>query len=285
MPHGAPGGRGVLLGGGGVERGGAVEERSQGGGGADVHRLGQPVMGLERAVVEHAAFAGRGQDDELVAELAADRAGVGHHRDRLDAQALEGAHVGQHHAVVARHRRAVVDVEAVGVLHQELAAAHDAEPRTHLVAELPLDVVEHLRQLAIRFHRLAEQVGDHLLVGGPVEQVALVPVADAQHLRAVGVVAAAAAPQLGRLHGGHQQLLGADRVLLLAHHLCDAPQHAQARRQPGIDAGRGLAHQPGTEHQPVRGDLRLGRGLLQGRQEAAGQAHRGAGSSAGAPGP
>ena len=48
-----------------------------------------------------------------------------------------------------------------------------------------------------------------------------------------------------------------ERVLLLAHDALDVLQHAQAERQPGIDAGAGLADQAGAQHQPVRDDLRL----------------------------
>ena len=232
------------------------------------------VVGLERLVVEHLALPGGSEDDELVAQLAADRAGVGAHRDRAHAEPLEGAQVGQHHAAVADHRARVVQVDAVGVLHQELAPAHHPEARAHLVAELPLDMVEHLRQLAVRLDGVAHDVGQHLLVGRPVQQVALVAVAQPQHLRTVILVAAALAPQVGGLDGRHQDLLRAGRVLLLAHDLLDAAQHPQAGRQPGVDAGGALPHQARAQHQPVRDDLRLGRVFLERGHEGAGQAHR-----------
>jgi hypothetical protein len=155
-------------------------------------------------------------------------------------------------------RARLVEVEAVGVLHQELAAAHHAEARADLVAELPLDVVERARQVAVALHRVAEDGGDHLLVGRAVEHLALVPVADAQHLRAVGVVAAALAPQVGRLDGRHQQLDRAGAVLLLAHDLLDLLEHPKAERQPGVDAGGGLADEAGAQHQLVADDLGVG---------------------------
>jgi hypothetical protein len=85
------------------------------------------------------------QHDELVGEVAADRPGVRPHGDRLDAHALEGAQVSDEHLVVGVPRAGLVEVEGIGVLHQELARAHHAEARAHLVAELPLDVVEVLR--------------------------------------------------------------------------------------------------------------------------------------------
>ena len=94
------------------------------------------------AVAEDLAFAGRGQNDELVRQVAADRAGVGHHRNGGEAEALEGAQVGGEHPVVGMARAGLIEVERIGVLHQELARAHDAEARPDLVAELPLDVIE-----------------------------------------------------------------------------------------------------------------------------------------------
>ena len=78
-------------------------------------------------------------------------------------------------------------------------------------------MVKYLRQFAVALHRLAEQVGDHLLVGRAVQHVALMAVPDAQHLRAVVVVAPALAPEFGRLDRRHQHFLRAGRVLLLAH--------------------------------------------------------------------
>ena len=103
-------------------------------------------------VAKHLALAGIGEDDELVAEIAADRPGIGDHRDRLQTHAREGAQVGDEHPVVGMARAVGVDVEGIGILHQEFAAAHHAEARTHLVAELPLDVIEIERQIAIRAH-------------------------------------------------------------------------------------------------------------------------------------
>ena len=199
---------------------------------------------------------------------------VGAHRDRLQAEPREGAEIGDEHAVVGLPRALEVEVEGIGVLHQELAAAHDAEARPHLVAELPLDVVEVERQVAVGAHVGAKDVGDHLLVGRPVEHVALVPVDDAQHLLAVVVVAAALAPEIGRLDRRHQHFERPCPVLLLAHDLLDLLQDAEAERQPGIDAGRLLAEHAGAQHQPVRDDLRFLRRLLQDGQEIAGEQHR-----------
>ena len=183
--------------------------------------------------------------------------------------------------VIALPRALLVEIEAVGVLHQELAAAHHAEAGAHLVAELPLDVVERARQIAVALGGIAEDGGDHLLVGRPEEHLALVPVRDPQHFRPIGVVAAGLAPQVGRLDGRHQQLDRAGPVLLLAHDLLDLAEHAMAQRQPGIDAGGGLPDQPGAQHQLVADDLGVGGRFLGDGQEVAGKAHRRSGEGVG----
>jgi hypothetical protein len=202
-----------------------------------------------------------------MAEIAANRPGIRAHRDRLEAHAGERAQIRDEHLVVGMLGALGIEVEAVIVLHQELAAAHDAKPRPHLVAELPLDVVEVFWQVAVALDRIADDRGDHLLVCRPVEHFAIVPVRDAQHLAAVILVPAALAPQLGRLDRRHQDFLRTRTVLLLAHDLFDPLQDAQPQGQPGIDAGRRLANHAGAQHQPMRDDLRLGRVLAQQRQE------------------
>ena len=96
---------------------------------------------------------------------------------------------------------------------------------------------------------------------------------DAQHFRAVGVVASALAPKIGKLQRGHQELDGTRAVLLLAHDLLDLLEHAKAERQPGVDPGGLLADEARAQHEPVRDDLRFLRGLAQNGQEVAGKAH------------
>ena len=83
-------------------------------------------------------------------ERAADGAGVGLDRRVVEPAALEDAR-SRRRASPRSSRRALrgVGVEGVGVLHEELAAAHEAEARPDLVAELGLDLVEVERQLAV----------------------------------------------------------------------------------------------------------------------------------------
>ena len=64
----------------------------------------------------------------------------------------EGAQIGDEHAVVGVLGAGEIEVERIGVLHQEFAPAHHAEARPHLVAELPLDVIEVERQVLVGAH-------------------------------------------------------------------------------------------------------------------------------------
>jgi len=208
-----------------------------------------------------------------VAKIAADGAGVGTHRHGLQAHAGEGVQIGDEHAVVGDAGRGLVHVEGISVLHQELAPPHHAKARTALVAELPLDVKQVQRQRLVGLHIGPEDVGDHLLVGRSVQQLTLMPVGDAQHLGAVGVIAAALAPQISQLQGRHQQFDGPCPHLFLAHDLLDLAQHLQTQRQPGVDACCLLLDHAGAQHQLVRDDLGVRRSFLQRGQEKARQAH------------
>ena len=222
---------------------------------------------VEGGVVENLAFAGIGEYLEFMAQIATDRAGIGAHRYGLQAHPREGLEIGDEHLVVGHLAGRGVDVERVGVLHQELAPAHHAEPRPHFVAELPLNVIKVLRQVLVALHRMLEDICYKLFICWTIKHLPIMPVGDPQHLLAVILVAPRVAPQVGRLDGRHEHFLGAGGVLFLAHDLLDLLQHAQAQRQPGIDPGAGLADHAGAQHQAVRDDLRLRRGFPQGRHK------------------
>ena len=148
-------------------------------------------------IIEHPALTGIGEDDELMGEIAADRAGIGLHRNGAQAHAGVGLQVGDEHLVVGIHRAFIGRVEGIVILHQELTPPHHAEPGPHLVPELPLDVIEHQWQRLVAAHMGPEDIGDQLLIGRTIEHVAPVPVLDPQHFLAVIVVPAAFAPEIG----------------------------------------------------------------------------------------
>ena len=88
----------------------------------------------------------------------------------------------------------MVEIDAICIFHQKLAATHHAKTGPYLVAEFPLDMIDDLRQLAVAADRLAHQIGHHLFIRGPVQQLALVAVPDTQHFLSIIIVAPALAP-------------------------------------------------------------------------------------------
>ncbi|MNS94837.1 hypothetical protein D3C72_1290640 [compost metagenome] len=229
---------------------------------------------IEQALVaEHGAFARIGQHDPFMAEIAANGARIGAHRNGRQPHAGIGPHIGHEHPFIGLHRVFLVEVEGISVLHQEFPGPHRAKARSDLVAELPLDVVEVQRQVLVGFHIGPEDIGDHFLVGRAIEEFALMPVLDAQHLLAVGVVAPRLAPEIGGLDGGHQKLDRAGAILLLLDDLLHLHEHLVAERQPGIEAGGLLTDHAGTQHQPMRDNFGFLGNVTQHRQEIAGKAH------------
>ena len=92
--------------------------------------------------------------------------------NELEAQALEDALVGVAVRLVAGVQAGVVEVEGVGVLHDELAAAQQARAGTCLVAVLVLDLVDVQRQVLVRGVQVLDQQGEHFLVRGGQQVVA-----------------------------------------------------------------------------------------------------------------
>ena len=120
---------------------------------------------------------------------------------------------------------------------------------------------------------VAEDIGHDFFGCGPKQQITLMPVGDAQHFCAIGIIAAAFTPQVCALHGRHQDFQRAGTVLLLAHNGLNLLQDFQAQRQPRIDTGGMLLDHTGTQHQLVRHDFGIGWGFFCNRQEIARHAH------------
>ena len=71
----------------------------------------------------------------------------------------------------------------------------------------------------------------------------------------------------GMARSGHQHLLRADAIHLLTHDGLHLAQHAQAERQPGINAGRKFADHAGAQHQLMADDLGVGGRFFGGGEE------------------
>ncbi len=222
------------------------------------------VIGFGR--IRDRILAGIGEHLELVARIAADRAGVGLHGAERQAEPREDARVRVVHVAVFGVERGRVGVERIRVLHQELARAHDAEARADLVAELHLDLVEVDRQLLVALELRAREVGDDFLVRRAVAVPGVLAILDLEELSAKLLPAAGFVPELLRLHRRHQELYRAGAVHFLAHDRLDLAQHAKAERAPRVDAGRELAQHAGADHELVARNLGVGRHFLDGRE-------------------
>ena len=201
---------------------------------------------------------------KFVGDVAADGAGVGLHRTEIHAQSGKDAGVGSVHELVGFLQRRLVGMEGIGVLHQELARAHDAEARTYFVAELGLYLVIVHRQLLVAAQFTSGDIGDDLLVGGAETEIALVTVLEAQQLGSVLFPAPGFLPELRRLDRRHQQFKRTRPVHFLANDGLDLAQYAQAERQPAVNAGGLFADHAGTQHQLVADDFGIGRCFFQG---------------------
>ena len=208
-----------------------------------------------------------------MAEITTDGACISAHGDRGQPHAGIGSQICHEHALIRLDRIFLAQVERIGVLHQEFAAAHGAKAWTYLITELPLDMVEVQRQVLVGLHIAAEDVGDHLLIGRAVEEFALVAILDTQHFLAIGLIAPAFAPQISRLDGWHQQLHCARAILLLLDDLLHLHQDLVAQRQPGIETRSLLTDHTGSKHQAMRSDFSVLGDVAQHRQKIARQAH------------
>ena len=148
-------------------------------------------------------------------EAAADGTAVRLHGLEGEAAAAEDAAVSLVHGFIGALRPGLVNVEAVGVLHDKLAAPDEPEAGPDFVPELHLDLIQVQGELAVGVDFPPHQVGDHLFVGGAETAIPAVAVLEAQQFLAVNLPAPRLLPQFGRLHGGEQHFLGSGPVHFL----------------------------------------------------------------------
>ena len=94
-------------------------------------------------------------------------------------------------------------MERVSIFHQEFAGTHDAETRTHFVAELGLDLIEVQRQLFVRAQLVTDQVGDHFFMRWAEDERTIATVSNTQQFRAVLFPTTTLLPQLRGLNYRH----------------------------------------------------------------------------------
>ena len=113
---------------------------------------------------------------------------------------------------------------------------------------------------------------DRLFVGQRQDEVSTGPILHTEDLR--NRQAARCLPELGGSEDGHQHLLAADRVHLLADDLLDLPVDAPAERCERPEARRDLADEASADEQLVAHRFGIARILPEGRDEELGGSHR-----------
>ena len=107
-----------------------------------------------------------GRVQELFTAGAPHRTGLCGHNDNLQTQALENALVGGTVRHVRLVQALIINVEGVGVLHDELTAAQQTRAGARFIAVLGLNLVQGQRQVLIGGVQVLHQQGEHFLVGG-----------------------------------------------------------------------------------------------------------------------
>jgi hypothetical protein len=105
-----------------------------------------------------------------------------------------------------------VQVQSVGVLHQEFPGAQDPALGAGFVPQLGLDLIPDLGEVPVGPDLPRGQPGDDLFVGHPQNHVPLVPVFEAEHLLPDVIPPSGLLPDFGGVENGHGDLLPADGV-------------------------------------------------------------------------
>ena len=204
---------------------------------------------------------------ELLGARAAHRAAHRGHDNVAQAQALEDAFIGVALSLVGGVQSLVIDVEGVGVLHDELTAADQAGARAGLVAILRLNLVESGGQVLVRGVHVLDEEREHLLVRGGQQVVAALTVIELEQRRAVLFPAVRCLVGVGGDQAREVHLLCTHRVHFLADDVLNLAQRTQAEGQPRVNAGGTAANVTGANQQLVGIDLGVSRVLTQSSQE------------------
>ena len=103
----------------------------------------------------------------------------------LEAEAVEYPRVRIVHIAILPLQVFKTRVERVSVFHKKFPAAHYAKAWAYLVAEFHLDLIEMQGQLTIALYFLANDIRNDLFMRRADDEIALVPILEAEQLRAV----------------------------------------------------------------------------------------------------
>jgi len=257
--------------GGGDELGGAVAgwrevfDRGEAGGGAF------QIGGVAGGGGGDEIFAGLGVDHELLRLRAAHGTGVGFDGKEVETAAGEDAAVDGVVFRVGLVEAGGIEVEGIGVFHEELADAEEAGFGAGLVAELGLDLVPDLGELLVGAELVTGDGGHGLFVGHAEAEIGALAVCKPKHVLAHRRPAAGLFPKLAGHESGKKELL-ADGVHFFAddgHNFVDGPI---AEEEIGVEASTELADVAAAQKEFVAGDFGVGGELAEGGDEELGPA-------------
>src|SRR3984957_3614056 len=155
-----------------------------------------------------------------------------------------------------------INIERVGIFHNELPHPQQTRLRTWLVAKLGLNLIPDLRQLLVAAQLLPCDVGHHFFVRHAETQVGALAIFKAKHVFAHYRPASALFPQIARIQRRQVELL-ADLVHFLPDDAHDLLRGAIPQKEERIDTRAKLAYVSGSNQKFMAWDLGINRGLAE----------------------
>src|SRR5690242_7371052 len=112
-------------------------------------------------------------------DVPADEARVGFYRPKSEPASREDPSIGIIHFLIADLGAGLIDVKAIGILHDEFPPSHEPESRADLISKFGLDLVEIERKLTIGTHFSPEEIGNDFFMSRAQAKIPLVPILEA----------------------------------------------------------------------------------------------------------
>ena len=163
--------------------------------------------------------------------------GVGFDGCRRYVAAIKDALVGLVEGAVGFVQAGSIDVQAVGVLHDEFAHADQTATGANFVAELGLDVVEQFGQLPVGIDFTPGQLDDDLLVGHRQRIILPPSILELDQGWPHTVPTTGVLPKRSRVHHWHVHFLAFNSIHLLAENVLDFEGDAPTQVHIGVEPG------------------------------------------------
>ena len=173
---------------------------------------------------------------EFTGVLAADSAAVRLNLDGFQTAAAEYVAICLRHSIIGNVESALIDIEAISVLHVELAHTNQTAAWSRLIAELRLNLVDDEREVAVAVDVRLDHVGQKLFVRGREHKRALSAIVQPEEFAAHCLASTGLVPEFERLQRGHHYFLSTGSVHLLADNLLNLAQGAQSKRHVAVHA-------------------------------------------------